>query len=457
VAPTIWIDVEDLLAYALSFTRPSGIQRLAFELYGALQREFPDRVRFVRQDRLRGGFVSIDWAELTARFAAITRLPGASAVPSPPRRHTQARLRRWLERLPPEIHAPLIAALRHQAAALAEVGAALGALRPARRARPAMAASGHGGIALNALARPGDVLGAFGASWFGPSHPALLREARSRLGLRVALLIYDIIPLRRPEWCDPAMTARFCDWYLAALPEADFLFAISRATAGDIRRHAAATGLRLRAEVQTVPIGSGFTAPPPAPPGGRLPAAGTYVLFVSTLEVRKNHVLLVRAWRRLLEAGPAERVPLLVFAGRIGAMVADLLAELVNSDYLGGKVVLLEHPDDAELAALYRGCLFTVFPSLYEGWGLPVSESLAFGKPCLASNATAVPEAGGELARYFDPESLPDAVRALRSVLDDPAALPAWEAEVRAGFRLVAWSEAARAIVTAVSRGESVA
>jgi glycosyltransferase involved in cell wall biosynthesis len=138
-------------------------------------------------------------------------------------------------------------------------------------------------------------------------------------------------------------------------------------------------------------------------------------------------------------------------------MVADLLAELANSDYLGGKVVLLEHPDDAELAALYRGCLFTVFPSLYEGWGLPVSESLAFGKPCLASAATAVPEAGGELARYFDPESVPDALRALRSVLDDPAALPAWEAEVRARFRPTPWSETARAIVEVLSAPEPIA
>ena len=449
MACTIWIDVEDLLQYALSFRRPSGIQRLACELYGAMQHDFPDRVRFVRQDRLRGGFVTVDWAEVTGRFAA--KADPVAAGASPPRFAGPARqrLRRWLERLPAEMRVPLLAALRAQATAFAELAASLRAgLRLLRRRQPTPAgAPPAGGLPLDGLARAGDVLATFGAPWFGSSHPALLRDARTRLGMRVALLLHDIIPLRRPEWCEPAMTGLFCDWFHAALPQADILFAVSRATAEDVRLHAGRAGLRLAAPVLPVPIGSGFTLPPAAAPDPRLPAPGSYVLFVSTLEARKNHVLLVRAWRRLLEQMPPDDVPLLVFAGRIGFMVADLLDELRNSRFLGGKLVLVEHPDDADLAALYRGCLFTVFPSLYEGWGLPVTESLAFGKPCLAARATSLPEAGGRLARYFDPESVPDAVRALRAVLDDRAGLRDWEAQVRREFRPVPWTETARAVV----------
>jgi glycosyltransferase involved in cell wall biosynthesis len=79
-----------------------------------------------------------------------------------------------------------------------------------------------------------------------------------------------------------------------------------------------------------------------------------------------------------------------------------------------------------------------------------VTESLAFGKPCLAAEATAVPEAGGRLARYFDPESVPDAVRALRAVLDDRAGLSDWQAQVRREFRPVPWSDTARAIAAAL-------
>ena len=74
---------------------------------------------------------------------------------------------------------------------------------------------------------------------------------------------------------------------------------------------------------------------------------------------------------------------------RVGWLVEDLMRQIVHADHLDGKLIVVEDPTDAELAALYQGCQFTVFPSLYEGWGLPVTESLAFGKPCLASSATA--------------------------------------------------------------------
>jgi glycosyltransferase involved in cell wall biosynthesis len=132
-----------------------------------------------------------------------------------------------------------------------------------------------------------------------------------------------------------------------------------------------------------------------------------------------------------------------VFAGRVGWLVADLMQQLDNTGWLDGRIVLVEDPTDAELATLYRGCLFTLFPSLYEGWGLPVTESLAFGKPCIASNVTAVPEAGGSLARYFDPENVAEATRVIRATIEDRAGLAAWEEQVRREFRPVPWEAAA--------------
>ncbi len=162
-------------------------------------------------------------------------------------------------------------------------------------------------------------------------------------------------------------------------------------------------GIVLRGMPRAIPIGTGFTHSLPAPtlPQGLSP--GSYALFVSTVEARKNHSLAFRAWRRLLEELPRDEVPTLVFAGRIGWMVADLMQQIENAEHLGGKLVIVQNPDDATLAALYKGARFTLFPSLYEGWGLPVSESLSFGKVCLASNAASVPEAGGDYCLYHDP------------------------------------------------------
>jgi len=148
-------------------------------------------------------------------------------------------------------------------------------------------------------------------------------------------------------------------------------------------------------------------------------------------------------------------VPDLVFAGRVGWLVADLIAQLDHTSWLGGRVRLVRDPTDAELRALYAGSLFTVFPSLHEGWGLPVTESLALGKPCLCSNAASLPEAGGALCRYFDPESLSSAFRSIAAVLDDRPGLAAWEAQVRRDFEPVPWAATAGALLDAVAALET--
>jgi len=91
-----------------------------------------------------------------------------------------------------------------------------------------------------------------------------------------------------------------------------------------------------------------------------------------------------------------------------------------------------------------------VFPSLYEGWGLPVTESLAFGKPCLIADRTSLPEAGGTLARRFDPDNLHDAFEAIRDVILDPHGLARWEDQVRREFRPVPWTASAEALLAAL-------
>ena len=196
--------------------------------------------------------------------------------------------------------------------------------------------------------------------------------------------------------------------------------------------------------------------PSPAPRTPRLPPAGSYALIVSTIEARKNHLLLFRVWRRMLEEMPRDRVPTLVFAGRVGWLVDDLIRQIANTSNLDGKLMLIENPTDAELLALYEGCMFTMFPSFFEGWGLPVTESLALGKPCLTSDRTSLPEAGGTLARRFDPDNLHDAYRAIREVIDDPAALAQWEAQVRREFQPVSWSATADALLAGLNVSASL-
>jgi glycosyltransferase involved in cell wall biosynthesis len=313
--------------------------------------------------------------------------------------------------------------------------------------------------------RPGDVVMLLGSAWF-PGYAAMIDRVVQQKSVRIALLIYDIVPLRRPEWCDSTLIGVFSEYLHGLLPKADLLMTISRASADDIERYAREMQLDLRSRLTPIPMGTGFTVHRERDGGeahrgsggnsvssdmGRLPPAGTYALIVSTIEARKNHGLLFRVWRRLLDDMPADEVPALVFAGRVGWLVADLMGQLRNAAFLNGKIVVIEDPTDGELEALYEGCMFTLFPSFYEGWGLPVTESLGYGRPCVISNATSLPEAGGSLARYFDPDNVGEAYEVIRAVIEDPAGLAAWRARVAADFVPVSWEVSARAIVAALS------
>ncbi len=445
----IWIDVEDLFHYAAHASRPSGIQRLAFELQRALVELAPQDVRFLRHAPSGTGFAQVEFSAIETLFKNLSK-PSAPPPPAPQpveRQLGRARLfvRKQISALPPEAAIALRRFNTQQKAALRTLREAVRTGLRHRGKTNLAPPSAEGQRDFETQAAPGDWLLCLGSPWEVKTYAELVRATCDRHGLRFALLVYDIIPLRRPEWCDRSLTKVFSTWFHSVVPLADQILAISHTTATDTEAYAAENGMALRSHIVPIPLGTGFGQPPTPLRTTRLPQAGSFVLFVSTIEARKNHILAFRIWRELLATLPREQVPTLVFAGRVGWLVADLMQQLENADWLGGKIRLIEGPSDGELATLYEDCLFTLFPSLYEGWGLPVTESLAHGTPCLASNATSLPEAGGDLARYFDPDNLHDALRAVRAVLEDPAGLAAWRAEVRQNFHPVSWSETASA------------
>ena len=450
---TIWIDVEDLFEYAVVNTRPSGIQRLSFQLYRALHEQDCGRghVRFVRHLPYSSGLRSVEWCEVAALFGELTQSPqpaGRAVVALSP---TRARVRAMLLSLPPRLRVPvseLLVAVRETLRALVKL------VRVCRKEwagnkRVWRSRSSRQALSIGVSLARGDVLLSLGSPWANTRYPGLIGSLRDSGGLRFATLVYDLIPLRRPEWCDADLTAAFRGWYETMLPLCDHVFAISRATASDVGDYARERRLDLLRPVVTLPLGTEPDTPSSANgPVREMPPAGTYALIVATIEARKNHLLLFRVWRRLLDELPREDVPTLVFAGRVGWLVDDLMRQIANTENLGGKLVFIDGPTDSELAVLYRGCLFTLFPSFIEGWGLPISESLAFGKPCIISNRSSLPEAGGTLARMFDPDDLNDAFTVIRETIADRDGLATWEARVKREFRTVPWSVTADALVS---------
>ena len=176
----------------------------------------------------------------------------------------------------------------------------------------------------------------------------------------------------------------------------------------------------------------------------RYKLAGPYLLYVGTLHPRKNLVRLVQAFAALL--GSAVALPanlLLVLAGQKGWLYDDILAQ-VRKLGLTERVILTGYVPDADLPALLSGAQAFVFPSLYEGFGLPVLEAMACGTPVICSNASSLPEVAGEAALTVDPLATEALVEALVRVLTDAALR---HSLVEQGFRQMrrfSWSRCAR-------------
>ncbi|MFT8244339.1 glycosyltransferase family 4 protein [Roseomonas sp. BN140053] len=451
---TLWVEVGDLLDYAAVRKRLSGIQRLAFELCRALAGT--PGVRFCRAAPPRGTLLAVDWAELAALY---DRLSGGDAAPTAdatghavvlshlhplpvPRR--RGAVRRAAGRLPQAVRFPLARATLAQQAALVNLGQALGGLVGLM---PGLAnRAGRDAPVVREAVAPaaGDTLLIPGAPWSHPSYGAALGRLKARFRLRVAMIVYDLIAVNHPEWSDPGLIRSFGPWLRGTLPQADHVLAISQATARDLADHVAREGIDPAPAISVFPVGAGFGLPRDVSPAVPPPAGDPgYVLFVSTLEARKNHALAFRAWRRLLSELPPEAVPRLVFAGGTGWLVQDLLGQIRNTAHLGGKLVTIGTPSDAELRLLYRDCRFTLFPSFSEGWGLPVTESLSFGRVCIASDRGAVPEAGGEFCLYIDPDNVSAATAVLRDAIAQPGRIAALEDRIREEYRPRPWADVA--------------
>ena len=130
----------------------------------------------------------------------------------------------------------------------------------------------------------------------------------------------------------------------------------------------------------------------------------SFVLTVGSLEARKNPEAAIWAWRELFKRH-GDKLPMLVLAGNFTSHSPIYRFRLRIGIAANPKILHLRGCDDLTLQWLYQNCAFSLFLSKYEGWGLPVGESLWFGKPVVASNATSLPEVGPGLVDYVDPNN----------------------------------------------------
>ena len=251
------------------------------------------------------------------------------------------------------------------------------------------------------------------ATWWSPApRPELLPELKAR-GVTVATLVYDLMPLRNPEWFDPENRAVFEPWARAQLEHADLAICFSRFCADEVADHG---GPPTALFVPGADPADVVASRPAALPSDGLP----FVVTVGTVEPRKNVGLLLDAFERLWADGCDAR---LVVVGREGWHVEELVERLATHAELGHRLIWVGWMPDAEVDWLYRHAHAVAVPSRCEGYGLPVVEGLRRGAPVVSSTGGSLPEVGGDAVTYADPDDVDAWVDALRSHLDERRAV----------------------------------
>lgn len=253
--------------------------------------------------------------------------------------------------------------------------------------------------------------------------------------------IYDLSLITHPECHPPDRVRHFDRYFYKRLSSVEHIITISEFIRGQI-----ISMLGVPPEkVTSIPLAGSPVFYPRDP--GEIQRYNTaqgiperYVLTVGTREPRKNLIGLVRAY-----SGIDTDIPLLC-VGWAGWMNEDLPVEIERLR-LKGRVKLLGHVSDENLSLLYSGALFSVYPSLYEGFGLPILESMACECPVLCSDCSSMPEVAGGAAHLVDPTNEQDIARGLEEMIGDETLRQTCIDRGKVRAREFSWEQTARCTV----------
>lgn len=444
--PAIWVDVTTLMHWQ----RPAvGIVRVEHQFCQWLLQAGLG-VHFCRYDKYRKIFFRVQRDEVQTRIQHINAFqtaPVGTSVSLEQRARLLHLVKRFIAVLPPSLALrvrnslirlrPRVNSARHR------IKTAWQRLRRfSELSGSAMPAEPAGEIIRFG---PGSVYVSMGLDW-DYKDMADIYVLKQEQGFKCLFFCYDTIPVKFPHLCVADVSRQFAHYFADLAWASDRILCISDSSRRDLLKLMDQLGVpapdaaRVHLGGDIVPEEGAATLSPAIAPLLERP----YLLFVSTIERRKNHEILYRAYTRLVEEGL--ELPRLIFVGMPGWGVQEFLSDIHLDPRVQGLIIQLNHVNDSDLAVLYRQAQFTLYPSLYEGWGLPVAESLVFGKYCLCSNTSSLPEVGQDFVDYLDPWDLPAWVDRLRFLITHPE----WVAErnqlIAANYRPHPWKATAAEI-----------
>lgn len=284
-------------------------------------------------------------------------------------------------------------------------------------------------------------------SMFSPISPVVYES-----GLKTFMVVHDLIPMVYPDGCDPKFVKKFTDWIKRSHPDA--YFCDSEYTAKDlvkfkpeavnIPKHILYLGadnekfkpIEDKAEIERVKQKYGIKT-------------SKYFLAVSEITTRKNLVHLLQAFEIFMNDTQADDVSL-VLVGPVRKGYEDVANQVKGLAKYQDKIVQTGFADNEDLAPLYSGATAFIYPSLYEGFGLPVLEAMQCGTPVITCNNTSIPEVGGDAVLYINGKDKNETAMLLGRIYNDESLRQTLKTKGLARAKEFDWQKTANIVINAV-------
>jgi alpha-1,2-rhamnosyltransferase len=299
----------------------------------------------------------------------------------------------------------------------------------------------------------GDVLVLLDSSWMYPIWPAVIKAKNN--GATIGLVVYDIIPLTHPECFPLAIVKRFNSWFKEAIEHVDFFICISQTVQNQVQAYLKQNypDYQITGRVSFFHLGCALDNISEKGLDSRLRGHDRIFrngyIAVGTIEVRKNHQYLLDAFDLVWQQCPDA---VLCIIGKVG-WLSELVMDRVQKHLLFNKSLFIFHNvSDTELDYYYKHAKALIWPSLAEGFGLPIVEALHQGLPVLASDIPIHREVGKDFCTYFDIHD-PDDLAKIIIDIEKTGKMP----KVRSSkeYKLTTWKDSCRELFTRIQALES--
>ena len=294
----------------------------------------------------------------------------------------------------------------------------------------------------------GDVVISAGRAWDDDKYINALELLKHGTGIELAYVMYDLVPIYQQHTFGPGLTERYSRYLYRTLKNGDYLFPISKSTKRDLLKFADDIGVIHLPEIKTIRLGDEIPGVPATTAPVFVKDPSSFTISVGTIEARKNHIELYYAYKLAAEKGIV--LPDLYIIGKPGWLTGDIIYFIEHDLEVNQKIKIVYNVSDQELAWLYEHALFTVYPSQYEGWGLPIAESIAYGTPCIASHASSMIEIAPTYVNHVSPFDTGELLEQMVN-LSNPKNSHQKRQEIEAGYKLYTWDKVAQDLQKAIT------